>query len=181
MLYRKPSFLGLLYNTWSLYVRKLYGKNFTGFDANTLNPQNKITVLHVRCFALQDIFVFQKLTFWKSPKRGAWLSFYAPSFTCFEFCERRHKDRLQHYSGEIFMFLETFFAGMCRVAERINLYWTHCRTYKDRGWMDSFCLHSTWNWRTSWHYCNFNYFSVTFRIAGLPTWRATDCDLVKLW
>ena len=69
--------------------------------------------------------------------------------------------------------------GMWRVAERIKLYWTHCRTYKDRGWMDSLCLHSTWNWRTLWHYCNFNYFSVTFRIAGLPTWRATDCDLVS--
>lgn len=24
------------------------------------------------------------------------------------------------------------FVGLYRVAERINLYWTHCRTYKDR-------------------------------------------------
>jgi hypothetical protein len=29
------------------------------------------------------------------------------------------------------IFLETF-VHLCRVAERINLYWTHCGIYKDR-------------------------------------------------
>jgi len=132
-MYRKPLFLGLLYNNWFLFVPKLYGKNFTWFDENTLYPRIKVQCCVFAVWCSNSNLCSKNWYFEHLPKEEFDSFSMLPVYLALSFVKEGIKIGCNIIVGNSLCVWKQCFVDMWMVAERINLYWTHCRTYTDKA------------------------------------------------